>query len=72
VENTFRPIFDIADLVEMCGPGWNRRKVIRLLKAHQVKLHRNGHKYQVMLSDLRNSFPELWNSLVEAEALRAE
>lgn len=69
MSDAFKPVYDIADLVLMCGEDWNNRRVLRLLRSKKVPLHRNGHKYQVMLSDLRDTWPQLWNSLVEAKAL---
>lgn len=76
------PLFDIADLVDRLNrvtqprsngsPRWNRWKVIRMLQKRRVQLSQGGPrgKFYVTLAALRTAWPDLWESVLDAEALR--
>lgn len=76
-------VYDLDDLVERLNaiperargkPRWNRWSVRRLLAAGQVPLIQRGPrcKVYVLLSALRDSFPEFVDSLAFAEAVEEE
>lgn len=56
--------YTVAELAEMAGE--NRRKMRRLLISNGVKLHKRGARGDVvMVSQIRQCFPDLWSSLID-------
>ena len=56
--------YTVAELAEMAGE--NRRKMRRLLEANGVKMHKRGkRKSVVLLSQIRQCFPDLWDSIID-------
>jgi hypothetical protein len=80
------PLFSIADVLDrlnrvtaprrnkkgMLVPRWNRWNVTRLLQKRHVQLSQGGKrgKFYLTLHALRTAWPDLWESVLDAEALR--
>lgn len=64
-EPRLKVAYTVRELAEMAGE--NRRKMRRLLLSNGVKLHKRGRYADVvLLSQIRQCFPELWSSLLDA------
>lgn len=60
--------YTIPELAKMAGIS--RWKMARLLEANGVKLHKAGAKKRtVLLSQIRQCFPDLWDSLLDVMRL---
>lgn len=56
--------YTVTELAQMAGES--RRKMLRLLLSNGVKLHKRGARGDlVFLSQIRQSFPDLWDSLLD-------
>lgn len=56
--------YTITELAELTGES--RYRVRKLLAQNGVKMHKSGvRKRVVMLSHIRQAFPEFWDSLIE-------
>lgn len=72
-------VLTLAELIRRLNavsmsPRWNRWNVRRFLEAGGVRFIQRAPKTKlyVTLSALRESFPDFWESLLEAEALAAD
>lgn len=66
-ERTMRAVYTVPELATLAGIS--RWRMGRLLATNGVRFRRIGFRRTVLLSDLRLAFPELWDSILDREAL---
>jgi hypothetical protein len=60
--------YTIGELAELTGES--RYKVTQTLETNGVTIRRRGRVRVVFLSALKHGFPDLWESLLELQAMR--
>ena len=50
--------------------GLTRNRIARVLEHNGVRIRRSGRVRFVTLADLKEGFPELWESLLDVEIIR--
>ena len=56
--------YTLPELAQLTG--WSVYRCESLLREQGIKLHKQGKKKRVvMLSEIRKSFPEFWDSLLD-------
>lgn len=62
-----KAFYSTGELATMTGT--DRRQLLRLLRSNGVEIARSGKKYVVFLNGLKQALPDLWDSILDRDAL---